>query len=542
MRFRFAACWHYRPRVLTFIVLVVVAVTIVLANLSEDVRARSVPFTGDSLTNLKFDVSGPVDHRLTFGTWNISYGWPLLWRQYVVAIGYGGQVVAELSSKSRLAGNVAMWLVMLAAPAAACEWLLRRYRLRLRWSLRTMLAVVGLIAAFCAWYVVARDRANVEDPLITAIEARHGSVWLERWGPEWLDVVGADRLRRRIIGAQLGNVDKKVEDLLERLARRDNLQYLILNVRCLNPRMAAALADMRQLRTFHLTVDDPTPEIGSRLSDALAQKPRLRTLSLCNLNPWNNGNDQRMSHEILAAVANATRLESLYLSDMAIDGEDLACLGALPNLKFLNLADISIAADFDRSDLGAPLLSRLPTLSRLEELDLYRSEVGDGDLRHLNALSRLRSLSLIEAAVTNVGLAELASLESLEELTIGGDNVTAADLESLRTVSHLNTLHIGWFKGKCSPGTSLRPDQLASLPDEEFDDWLRALEALRHAKPSLVIDGGDDTPPLTARMIGQRAESLIPPQYELPNRGPFRGWLKLWMEQKAKRQTGGGLP
>lgn len=542
MRFRFAACWHYRPRVLTFIVLVVVAATIVLANLSEDVRARSVPFTGDSLTKLKFDVSGPVDHRLTFGTWNISYGWPLLWRQYVVAIGYGGQGVAELSSKSRLAGNVAMWLVMLAAPAAACEWLLRRYRLRLRWSLRTMLAAVGLIAAFCAWYVAARDRANVEDPLITAIEARHGVAWLERWGPEWLDVVGADRLRRRIIGSQLGNGDEKVEDLLERLTRRGNLQYLFLNVHSLTPRMVGALADMRQLRTIHLGVDDPTPEIGALLADALADKPQLRTLSLSNLNDWNNSIGQTVSNEILAAVAKAPRLEALYLSDMAIDGESLPSLAPLTNLKSLSLSDVSIAADFDRADSDPPLLSRLPVLPRLEKFDLYRSEVGDRDLRYLATFPCLKSLRLVADDVTGRGLAELASMKSLKELTIGGDRLTAAGLESLHALRQLNTLHIEWFQGKCLPGTRLRRDQLARLPDEEFDDWLRALEALRHAKPSLVIDGGDDTPPLTARMIGQRPESLIPPQYELPNRGPFRGWLKQWMEQKAKSETADGLP
>lgn len=519
MRFRFAALWHYCPRMLTLVVVAVVAAAIVVANLSEDVRMRPGAWMARSRGELKFDVSGPLGGPQWLGVCNVSYGWPLLWRQYVVTTGVSSGVLADLSSRGRLAGNVAMWLMMLGAPAVACEWLLRRYRLRLRWSLRAMLAAVGLIAAFCAWCVAAHDRANVEDQLITAIEAQPGSAWLERWGPAWLDVVGADRFRRRIIGVRLGNGDEKVEDLLERLAQRGNLQYLVIKVHCLSPRMASALATLRQLRTLYLAVDDPTPEIGAALAEALAHKPQLRTLCLSYLKSWNRGDDERLSHETLADIGKLTRLEALYLSDMAIDREDLACLGDLPNLRSLSLYRVSIYTDSDRPNFDAPLLSRLPALPRLETLVLDYSEVGDLDLRHLTMLPRLKSLRLTGTNVTDTGLSDLASLDSLEELMIGGAAVTAVGFESLHSLRHLKKLHIEGF------------GQMGFLDDEDSDGCLRALEALQQVKTGLVIDGGSHTLLGGVRSLDGGAESLIPPEYERSNRFPFREFVKLWMEQ-----------
>ena len=62
----------------------------------------------------------------------------------------------------------------------------------------------GARQALCGWYAAARNRANVQDP----IPRRHGSssrgrVWVEPRGPKWLNVVGADRYCRRIVGVEL---------------------------------------------------------------------------------------------------------------------------------------------------------------------------------------------------------------------------------------------------------------------------------------------------------------------------------------------------
>src|SRR5437016_6034418 len=91
---------RYRPRSLTLIVLIVLAAPIVFANLSSD------EWMGD--------MSGLLPYP--------AYGWPLVWcwrNSY-----FGGMGVAMLDwdcSAARLAGNLAMWLVMLAAAGGACE-------------------------------------------------------------------------------------------------------------------------------------------------------------------------------------------------------------------------------------------------------------------------------------------------------------------------------------------------------------------------------------------------------------------------------------
>lgn len=168
-----------RPRVLTLVALVLVAASIVLSNLSCDRRS-----------------SGHFYCQ--------SYGWPLIWHRYVL-LGFGHATIGWYYSAGRLAANLAMWLLALATTGGACEWLLRRYRPRLRWSLRTMLAAVALLAVLCAWFVNARERARLQDPLIAAMPGgwTGPQAGVERWGPIWLDLFGADRFCRHIVCASL---------------------------------------------------------------------------------------------------------------------------------------------------------------------------------------------------------------------------------------------------------------------------------------------------------------------------------------------------
>ena len=147
MRLKWRAFLRFRPRILTLIVFFLAVAVITLANLSYDepVAASTIPYR--------------------------SYGWPLIWHRVVLSGHWmtgNLRVVGWYSSLPRLAANVAMWLALLAALATGCEWLLRRYRPRPRWSLRTLLAFVALVAAVCGWYAHARNRAAIQDPLVPA--------------------------------------------------------------------------------------------------------------------------------------------------------------------------------------------------------------------------------------------------------------------------------------------------------------------------------------------------------------------------------------
>lgn len=429
----------------------VIAALIVVANLSDDLRRRGAPTdVAPGRSTYSFDLREPdkVDPMFgVYGGWNLSYGWPLMWRQYVLVFSPGPSGVVGWSySKSRLGANVALWLGMLALPAAACEWFLRRRRPGFHWSLRTMLAAVGAVAAVCGWFTVAHNRSKLQDPVIAA----NAPVWVERWGPKWLDVVGADHLRRRIVaadlrkpsdprGGMLGHEqdDARTVSLLERLRRLPEVRYLFMGVDRLTPAMAAALGEMRQLRMLSITVYEQAPEMGARLASALGDMRELRMLNL----EWGWQRDdadeqRRIVRESLSAIGKLTSLNSLRL-----EGEGIAT----------------------------------------------------GSLAGLAALPHLRSLHLHQTDVTAAGLAALASLESLEELEIDGDAISVAALDALRAIKRLQSVHLVRV---------VRPRDDVEVLALDYGDQLwvrradvkgfrRALDALRRAKPGIVIDGDD---------------------------------------------------
>lgn len=517
MRSSWKALSRCRPRVLTLVVLIVVGAVLVLANLSDEVGMRfgsrppMHPARGNA-ADLSFDVREPLaEDRSHFAGWNVSYGWPLLWRQYVFIGGYAAVVQGECRSTNRFAANLAMWLIMLAAPAAICEWLMRRYRPRLRWSLRTMLIAIGLAAACCGSFVTARDRAAIEDPLIA-----DGRVWVESWGPHWLELLGADRLCRSVVGAELVQAhvgDERVEDLLKRLAPLRDVQYVFVTVRRLTPGMVGAVRDMRRLRAldidiylgmFGLDDADPVPGMADALGAALADKRQLRALSI-NLDGLLTGREaEAPPNGLQTAIGTLAQLEALSVTHSAVDRLDY--LAGLTRLKSLTLDMDCSGGDGPAS--GPPLLSRLPTLPLLETIDLRHSDVNDGDLRYLDRFPRLRSLNLTGLALSGAGLADLASLKSLEELAINSDALSTAGVESLLALKRIRTLHV-----------------------RGVDYQRRAVEALRRSKPELSIDGDTDavSPPVRAMV-----RSHYEPSVAIPTRH-VREMLRQWQIKQAGR-------
>jgi len=452
MRPKAGAFSRYRPRVLTVIVLVVVAAPTVLANLSP-----SDP--------------GPILYSVP----DVDYGWPFTWYWCNLALKTG-----DTRSKwyvmrygwPRLAGNLAIWLVMLAAAGSACEWLVRRCRPRLRWNLRTMLIGVGLAAVPCAWCAAVRDRANLQDSIIAAIEKKQGGVYVERWGPKWLDLVGADRFRRRIVEVWLWNYDDGVasEELLKRIGRLPDLRHLNLYACELTSGMATALGDLRQLQTLNI--------VHSHLSDG--------------------GDVERISDQVITAIGKLDRLKVLSLSDIMFTGESLPRLAALTNLKSLRL-EIQLC-DEDGHELEhfanmgkLPLLAQLPALPRLEAIGFHCGLVRAHDLRQLAALPSLKSLDLSNnIVITDAVLVELASLESIEELTIDDQVASAAGLESLLAIKRLKAIHVV-SHGKGDSLTPLRLDNEGEVfvRESEVDRCRRAFEELRHSNPGIVIDSDE---------------------------------------------------
>lgn len=482
------------------------------------------------LANLSAEQSLPEDDWMAFG--HKSYGWPLIWHRYVLC--YPSHYMEGwYLSPGRLAANVATWLVIIVVPTAICEWLLSRYRLRMRWSLRTMLAAIGLIALGFAWFVQARNRANDEDALIAAIHDR-GEVWMEHWGPKWLDLFGADRYRRRIVGvwkAGLG-IQPADREILQRIGRLRGLQHLNLSFHQWTPELGLAdtlqsLPRLRSLAIYGAPAREWRAAVGKmsrleRLSVAydadlcacLERLPKLKSLSV-----WKCF-DAQDSHALLTAVGKLKKLEELSLDGMIVRSFSFTCLSGLTELRLLSLSSVhtssSSLGNCDANGEGKPLrdllpllrrpnyvvavvpddgglLQSLPPLPRVEAVVLHLSDVRDDDVGPLANLPRLRSLSLAGTSVTDVGLAQLAPAASLEELAIGAGMVSPSGLWTLSAVKRLRILHLDLAR---SPFDEYPPMSRLALDNgmsilvlaSELPEFRRALEALRRSKPGIQID------------------------------------------------------
>ncbi|HXT60627.1 MAG TPA: hypothetical protein VN699_18445 [Pirellulales bacterium] len=505
----FAVFSRCRPRVLTLAVLAAIGALLWLANLSGELTPRSLDKIPGTAAEFEFDVPKSGKQREAYGfEMNMSYGWPLLWRQYVLMVYMGARVIGECHSTGRQLGNAALWALMLAVPTGMCEWLLRRYRPRVRFSLRTLLVATGLAAALFAWLAAVRNRANLQDPLIDAIESESGRIWVERRGPKWLEHIVDDRYRRRIVGVSLDvraadeEEERVGQRLVDDLKHLSDLRYFSLEASRLTPEITAAVREMQRLEALEIVVFDFTADSSTAFGRALRGMRRLRTLSV---GPHALSLvDAEARRKFLAAIGDQPRLEQLRLERWEIDGQELALLRGLENLKSLALHDILTPG---QSEGDPPLLSHLPPLPRLEALDLLGSAIGDRDLRHVAALPRLRSLNLIGTNVTDAGLAELAQLESLEELAMDNDAGQRGGFEALLALKRLKKLHIAFFDQRWLESADA-PDGEASKRPNDIADWLRGLTALRKANPGLAIDGDAEWREPPEEALAPRCETV----------------------------------
>jgi hypothetical protein len=364
------------------------------------------------LSNLSFDVveTSSWHDMAERSTTKASFGWPLIWYWLVVV---DSKVLGPARgwdyNATRLAGNVVIWLMMFVVVGLAWEWLLRRYRPRLRFSLRTMLVAVGLLAAVSAWAAAVRSRAHEQDALTSL--ASDDVVFVERWGPKWLDLVGADCYRRRVVGALLvSKQHEEDEELLKRLARLPGLRFFSIDGHRWTSGTAAALGDVRQVRTMWINFY------------------------------WH----EKVAHECLTWVGKLTQLERLYLmgawKEAHVRGDHLARLAGLTNLKSLKL---SIACDQEATH---ECLAAIGKLTQLERLCLEGAwEFHSHDLTYLSGLTNLKSLTIEKVhtqdeEVAHECLAAVGKLTQLERLCLEGFEFRSHDLALLGDLTSLKSL------------------------------------------------------------------------------------------------------
>jgi len=198
--------------------------------------------------------------------------------------------------------------------------------------------------------------------------------------------------------------------------------------------VAVDLAELAQLRRSdlrtHLAACTGLVSLnlsGTRLQEAdlafLAAMPALRDLRLAKLS---------LSDRVLNLLEGHAALEILDLSENRITGQGLRKLAAASGLRQLLLRSTEV------SDVHLTALEQFP---QLEALDLSAvASVTDAALAPIAALSNVRSLGLRRAKVTDAGLEQLAKLTELEQLDLDGTKVGDAGVAELAGLMKLRRL------------------------------------------------------------------------------------------------------
>lgn len=234
----------------------------------------------------------------------------------------------------------------------------------------------------------------------------------------------------------LENVSFEAE-ALSGLQTCDSLQQLKL-VGPLTPEALRPLSRCRALTELqldagfyeHRKTESLTKRLTGHHLDAVARIPNLKRLTI-------RSND--LSDTDLRPLANAGRLEELFVDTVMLKGDALNSLGKLPRLKqlILEVSDADPAAlqrlnGFPALQVlalrGAAVqsahLTHLRNLNRLETLCLRGATLGKS-LEPITRLTRLKHLNLFLAELPPDGLQQLERLEHLQELCLGVNDATA---------------------------------------------------------------------------------------------------------------------
>jgi len=271
----------------------------------------------------------------------------------------------------------------------------RRFRLPLRFSLRTFLAAITIFCVVFGWRI---NRARLQRDAVTTIRAAGGTVLYDyQWdfGPEY--------------------------------------RYRYKRDAAATPWEAAWLLATLGIDFFHDVTWVSTAPRGDKeklplnLAPHLARFPRLRCLQVHG----DLGGD-----DVLRSAGSLASLECLSILHTTISDEGVAHLGSLSRLRFVELH----ASQFGDGSLAT--LARLPNLERLSVPGNYT----DGGLAVLAAHPKLERLDLSGPrklnSITDAGLVHLSQLPRLETLELGLTRVTPTGLKQLQKLPKLRSLFL----------------------------------------------------------------------------------------------------
>ena len=253
-------------------------------------------------------------------------------------------------------------------------------RRRFRFSLRSLLVLVVILAIPLGWIAKERRQSQYEKQFVDQMIETHSIRQHQFGGP-----YDSEPLRSEV------KPQGWWRDLARHVLGERHSSLMLFHD---DPKSLASFTKLRELRLYG-QFSDATPLTG------------LKRLKILDLSGTNVGN--------LQPLVGFNRLRSLYLDGTPVS--DLTPLARLKQLRSLALEGTSV------SDL-----TPLAGLDQLEWLGLSSTQVSD--ISSLGGLVNLKSLSLIATQVSD--LTPLAGLTKLTELDVTGTSVSTVQIESLQ--------------------------------------------------------------------------------------------------------------
>jgi Leucine-rich repeat (LRR) protein len=293
-------------------------------------------------------------------------------------------------------------------------------RLFPRFSLRTLLALVGVICiVLVTWIVPSVRQYQAAEKLSSSMG---GS-----WAFEGEDILAT-------VNLALANGTKVEHHWSDHLFRRvDSVMSVSLDdvgqINC------TAFPHLKKFVVFahpHLDRAPLNTNTTDSLLKQLAHHKKLQWLSIAGFSTSSSG---------LAEISELTNLEKLNFEFVhRASGDDLTPLKKLTNLKELTItffdSEVDSAVDF------API-GKLTNLESLELRSGRKSSVtGLGDLKKLSKLTHLT----IEVEIKDDDLVPLAALKKLDSLTLKNCKFKDEALVHLKDLANLRELHLNYNK------------------------------------------------------------------------------------------------
>jgi hypothetical protein len=247
------------------------------------------------------------------------------------------------------------------------EMLLKTSRLRFRFSLRSLLLLVAVVAIPLASHVnrvrnqrlVVAELSSVGGGVIYDYDFQQPSLQ-EPTGPRWLRSMVGDDFFAQVSEVDI-NHDQVTDQMLARIATLPALSNLLL---CSGRISDSGLGHLAELSTLQ-RVDVQSPGI----SDAsLAQLAKIKGLKYLTVS------SPKLTDAGLEYIAKLKELEDLAITTENVTGDGLAQIAKLPHLK---------------------------------DLYIVSEELTDAGLVHLHRAPKLKKIILFKGKVTQVGIERL---------------------------------------------------------------------------------------------------------------------------------------